>query len=486
MLQLAWRGVRHNPARYVATLVAILTGVAFFTATGFLSDRVIGALEGDVDRQYGNVDVAVIAERQGRGCGLRRQAADPGRVRPTRSRPPRASRRPAASSPARSRSSARTARSSATAPPAGSGSRTPSSTRSTSTRAARPAAAGEIAVDKGLAGKHDLTVGQKVTVLTLAGPQQATVVGITKFGEHRRDRRQRHGLDPQGDRLRLALGRAGRVPELYVRGGGDQKELAAAIDPRPGRLQGAGRRELPRRQARRDRRAGRVPEEGPAGVRDPRPARRRVRHLQHLQRDRRPAPARARGAVRHRGDAQADQALAALRGRRDRRPRARCSGCWSASRSRSCSSSCSPRSASTCPGAARSGSTNVVSAVLIGTVITVASVMIPARRAARTEPIEALRDAAVEAPLSRAGRVIASVSSSGRRRSGSARRQRRDPRGRRPRAVRRRDRRRAVHRRRRRQAAPPGHVALRAGRAARRRQHRAATPSAPRRPQTRC
>ena len=40
MLKLAWRGVRHNVGRYVATLVAIITGIAFFTSTGFLSDRV--------------------------------------------------------------------------------------------------------------------------------------------------------------------------------------------------------------------------------------------------------------------------------------------------------------------------------------------------------------------------------------------------------------------------------------------------------------
>ena len=58
---------------------------------------------------------------------------------------------------------------------------------------------------------------------------------------------------------------------------------------------------------------------------------------------------------------------------------------------------------------AKIGLTNVVSAVLIGTVITVASVMIPARRAAKTEPIEALRAAAVErSPFSR-GRIIASI-----------------------------------------------------------------------------
>ena len=44
MIKLALRGVRYNSGRYIATLVAIITGVAFFTAAGFLSDRVIDAL----------------------------------------------------------------------------------------------------------------------------------------------------------------------------------------------------------------------------------------------------------------------------------------------------------------------------------------------------------------------------------------------------------------------------------------------------------
>lgn len=61
MLKLAWSGVRRNTGRYVATLVAIMTGVAFFAATGFISDRVIDSLEGDVNREYAGVDVAVVA-----------------------------------------------------------------------------------------------------------------------------------------------------------------------------------------------------------------------------------------------------------------------------------------------------------------------------------------------------------------------------------------------------------------------------------------
>ena len=60
MRTLAWRGVRNNLGRYIATLVAIITGVGFFTATGFISDRVISSLEGDVDQQYANVDAAVV------------------------------------------------------------------------------------------------------------------------------------------------------------------------------------------------------------------------------------------------------------------------------------------------------------------------------------------------------------------------------------------------------------------------------------------
>ena len=45
-----------------------------------------------------------------------------------------------------------------------------------------PVAAGEIAVDKGLAGDEDLELGDQVTILTLAGQFDATVVGITSFG----------------------------------------------------------------------------------------------------------------------------------------------------------------------------------------------------------------------------------------------------------------------------------------------------------------
>ena len=67
MIKLALRGVRYNSGRYIATLIAIITGVAFFTAAGFLSDRVIDALEGDVNRQFAGIEAAVVPDDEGTG-----------------------------------------------------------------------------------------------------------------------------------------------------------------------------------------------------------------------------------------------------------------------------------------------------------------------------------------------------------------------------------------------------------------------------------
>ena len=141
------------------------------------------------------------------------------------------------------------------------------------------------------------------------GPQQVTIVGITKFGSS-------DAIDGGGT---VSISKAnafdwlsrGQVEyqDLYVRGSGDQQALAAAIEPCvPDGFKVQDGDELPRGQAQRDRCAGRVPQEGAAGVRAARDARRRVRDLQHLQRDRQPAPARAGGSVRDRGDPEADQA----------------------------------------------------------------------------------------------------------------------------------------------------------------------------------
>ena len=66
MFKLVLSSVRHNLGRYLATLVAIIAGVGFYTAVSVISDGVISSLEGNVDDQYGNVDVAVVPDETAR------------------------------------------------------------------------------------------------------------------------------------------------------------------------------------------------------------------------------------------------------------------------------------------------------------------------------------------------------------------------------------------------------------------------------------
>ncbi|MGZ8697811.1 MAG: ABC transporter permease [Gaiellaceae bacterium] len=409
MFHLAWLGVRHNPARYVATLVAIVTGVAFFSATGFLSDRVLDALQGDVDRQYGNVDAAVIPDDKGAAADF----ADKLRISGASADAIEGASGVEATGGVLTRA---VAFRSANGKVFGDGAtgrlwiEDPDLNPIDVEEGEAPAAAGEIAVDKGLASKHDLTVGEKATLLTLAGPQQVTVVGITKFGST-------DAIDGGGT---VSISKAnafdwlssGQVEfqELYVRGAGDQKELAAAIQP-----------SVP---------AGFKVQDGSSFLADKRaeigaPAEYLKKALQAFailamlvggfviyntfsvivsQRLRELAVMSAIGAtpkqikrsLRYEGIVIG--VLGSLL------------GLLVGFALTFLLAIVLTALGVDLPGSgAKIGITNVVSAVLIGTIITVASVMIPARRAARTEPIEALRAAAVErSPFSR-GRVIASV-----------------------------------------------------------------------------
>jgi putative ABC transport system permease protein len=409
VFHLAWLGVRHNPARYVATLVAIITGVAFFSATGFLSDRVIDALQGDVDRQYSSVDAAVIVDDEGAAADF----ASKLRIAGTAADEIAATEGVEATAGVLTGSVAFRGADGEVFADGATGrlwidddDLNPVDVE----EGAAPAAAGEIAVDKGLAKKHDLAVGARVTLLTLAGPQEVAIVGITKFGSS--DSIDGSGTVSISKENAFDWLSSGQVEyqSLYVRGSGDQAALVAAIEP-----------------AAPD---GFKVQDGASFLDDKRseigaPAAYLKKALQAFailamlvggfviyntfsvivsQRLRELAVMSAIGAtpkqikrsLRYEGvvigilgsllGLVVGFALTFLLGL-----------------------------ALTAFGVALPGSgakiglTNVVSAVLIGTVITVASVMIPARRAAKTEPIEALRAAAVErSPFSR-GRIIASA-----------------------------------------------------------------------------
>ena len=72
MLTLVVSSVRHNLGRYLATLIAIMTGVGFYTAVGVISDGIISSLEGNVDTEYGNVDVAIVPDENASAARPRR------------------------------------------------------------------------------------------------------------------------------------------------------------------------------------------------------------------------------------------------------------------------------------------------------------------------------------------------------------------------------------------------------------------------------
>jgi len=229
VFRLGLRGVRFNLGRYVATLVAIVTGVAFFAASGFLGARVVSALEGDIDRQFGAVDAAVIADARGDD-----DAAGDLRI-----------------------GAAAYARLAALPQTAGIGGELAAGVsflgadgRVFASRAtgrlwiaddalnpvdvaagAAPAAAGEIAVDRGLAAEHRLAVGDAVTVLTAAGKRAATITGLTRFGDS--DGQDLNGTVSIPAAAAFEWLNRGReeYSSVLLRARGSAADLVAAVEP---------------------------------------------------------------------------------------------------------------------------------------------------------------------------------------------------------------------------------------------------------------
>ncbi len=232
MLHLALRGVRHNVSRYVATLLAILTGVAFFTATGFVSDRVINALEGDVDKQYGNVDVAVVADTTTQAPGgsfaekLRIPGATATRIRavPGISAVAGTVTGPVAFLAPSGRSFG-----------AGSTGRLWVTDKELNpiqlTEGRAPRGTDEIAIDRGLASRESLRLGGRTIVLSVSGKHPATIVGITSFGSSEAiDQGGTVSIPPAAAFDWLTAGRI-EYQNLFLRGDGDPATLVRRVAP---------------------------------------------------------------------------------------------------------------------------------------------------------------------------------------------------------------------------------------------------------------
>lgn len=185
MLKLVLSSVRHNLGRYLATLVAIVAGVGFYTAVSVISDGVISSLEGNVDEQYGEVDVAVVPDDS---PTVESSGAEPEPLKVPQSVVDDLLALPGVDGGAGI----------LTAPVAfqcDDGKPFASSATGrlwvaddelnplSVTGGTAPKKAGEIGVDQGLAKDEDLKVGDSLTLLTLAGKEPVTVVGITDFGD---------------------------------------------------------------------------------------------------------------------------------------------------------------------------------------------------------------------------------------------------------------------------------------------------------------
>lgn len=230
MFQLAWRGVRHNTGRYVATLIAIMTGVAFFTSTGFLSDRVIDALEGDAARQYGGVDAAVVVDETAEGAQFSRDL----RIGQDAADQINALEEVDAVGGDLAGAVAFLAADGSTFADGATGRLWIEDDELNPIDVGdgvAPVAAGEIAVDQGLAGDQDLQLGDQATILTLAGQFDVTVVGITSFGNG--DAQDAGGTVSIPESTAFDWLNAGQAEyeDLYVRGTVDQAELVSAVEP---------------------------------------------------------------------------------------------------------------------------------------------------------------------------------------------------------------------------------------------------------------
>ena len=225
MFKLALRGVRHNTGRYIATLLAIITGVAFFAATGFISDGVIDSLEGDVDRQYGPVDVAVIPDDS-------QETAEPLTI-------------PQADAEQILEVDGVEAGAGGVTGPVAFLAEDGSTFGDGATgrlwvvdddlnplgvdEGAPPAEVGEITVDRGLADSEDIAVGDQLTMLTVGGQFPVTVVGVTSF-------QSKDSIDGSGtvsipEAAAFDWLRNGSVEfdAMYLRGSGDPVALADAV-----------------------------------------------------------------------------------------------------------------------------------------------------------------------------------------------------------------------------------------------------------------
>lgn len=226
MLRYALRSLRANATRLVATALAVVIGITFLASGLILTDALRAGLTGDVERRYAEVDLAVVASSGAPGLGPLQtvpeatidQVLDTAGV---------------AAAAGQLQADVRVLRADGVA----------ASLRSQGrpwidddllnplelTEGRAPADGDEIALDARLADEAGTGVGQVVELETPAGSVEATVVGISRFGD-------RDAVD-DGGTVSFPADRATEVlnagtpgfNDVIVRTDGDPAEVAGAL-----------------------------------------------------------------------------------------------------------------------------------------------------------------------------------------------------------------------------------------------------------------
>lgn len=237
MFGIALRGVKNNVGRYVATLVAIVVGVSFFAATGFLSSRVIDSLEGDANRQYGNVDVAIVPKDESTDFAksLVIPVSDAARFRQVDGVTGGAGVLTGPVSFLADDGSTfgdgTTGRLWITDP----------KLNPLDVVEGKAPTGDEVAIDQGTADRHSLGVGDTVTVLSVGGQHEARISGITEFGSA--DSVDSGGTVsiPQANAFEWLRNGDKVYESYYLRGDRPQEDLVREIKPLAVGLQGPDR-----------------------------------------------------------------------------------------------------------------------------------------------------------------------------------------------------------------------------------------------------
>jgi putative ABC transport system permease protein len=223
MFELAWENVKANKGRLIATVVAIVTGIAFLSSGLMFTDAIRSSLGGSVQQQYPHVDAAVVPKEDRGGQtklpaslvpkvaavdGVKSAVADLSGpinlITPAKQKPHQLTGRLWLDTPAVSPSRVVTGHA--------------------------PTAAGEIAIDRGTAKDLDLKVGESVTLKTGSGNLDAKVVGITAFGDQ--DAQDDDGTVslPHDDAFKAITGGVEEYSQILVESTGDAAKTITNLE----------------------------------------------------------------------------------------------------------------------------------------------------------------------------------------------------------------------------------------------------------------